>query len=37
MFKTEAAVEAVITNEEIKKIDACWRAANYLSVGQIIF
>lgn len=21
--------------EELRKLDACWRAANYLSVGQI--
>ena len=24
-----------LTSEELRKIDAYWRAANYLSVGQI--
>lgn len=27
--------ETVLTPEEVRKIDAYWRAANYLSVGQI--
>jgi len=32
----EVAVEAgPLTEEELRKIDAYWRAANYLSVGQI--
>ncbi|HEV2450582.1 MAG TPA: phosphoketolase family protein [Streptosporangiaceae bacterium] len=30
-----ASDEAVLTGEELEAIDAYWRAANYLSVGQI--
>jgi xylulose-5-phosphate/fructose-6-phosphate phosphoketolase len=29
------AVECVLSSDELRKIHACWRAANYLSVGQI--
>ena len=32
---TEAAPGASLTPEELAHIDAYWRAANYLSVGQI--
>ena len=32
---TLAAPDSPLSNEEIGKIDAYWRAANYLSVGQI--
>jgi xylulose-5-phosphate/fructose-6-phosphate phosphoketolase len=28
-------MEQTLTNEELQKLDAYWRAANYLSVGQI--
>jgi xylulose-5-phosphate/fructose-6-phosphate phosphoketolase len=27
--------EAPLTSDEIRKLDAYWRASNYLSVGQI--
>jgi xylulose-5-phosphate/fructose-6-phosphate phosphoketolase len=27
--------EGVLSTEELRKMDAYWRAANYLSVGQI--
>jgi xylulose-5-phosphate/fructose-6-phosphate phosphoketolase len=30
-----ATAVSVLTSEELRKIDAYWRAANYLSVGQI--
>ncbi len=30
-----SSTAAVLTDEELKRIDAYWRAANYLSVGQI--
>jgi xylulose-5-phosphate/fructose-6-phosphate phosphoketolase len=29
------AAEAVLSEDEVRRIDAYWRAANYLSVGQI--
>src|SRR5919198_728804 len=36
MATTMPAVEKrALSNEELQKIDAYWRAANYLSVGQI--
>ncbi|MBI5205254.1 MAG: phosphoketolase family protein [Nitrospirae bacterium] len=31
----EAAMPNILSKEELKNIDAYWRAANYLSVGQI--
>jgi len=31
----KSSESAPLSGEELKKIDACWRAANYLSVGQI--
>ncbi|MBA3070796.1 MAG: phosphoketolase family protein, partial [Nitrospirae bacterium] len=31
----EAAMSNILSKEELKNIDAYWRAANYLSVGQI--
>ncbi len=33
--KKAAASESLLTRDELRKIDAYWRAANYLSVGQI--
>jgi phosphoketolase len=27
--------QATLTSDELRKMDAYWRAANYLSVGQI--
>ena len=35
MTATEAPAGAVLDAEELRLIDAWWRAANYLSVGQI--
>ena len=35
MQQIEPAASAVLSGEELRKIDAYWRAANYLSVGQI--
>jgi xylulose-5-phosphate/fructose-6-phosphate phosphoketolase len=34
LFSREDAMP-VLSEEEMRKIHACWRAANYLSVGQI--
>ncbi|HEX7958983.1 MAG TPA: phosphoketolase family protein [Terriglobales bacterium] len=31
----EVSIEGPLSQEELRKIDAYWRAANYLSVGQI--
>src|SRR5688572_15927025 len=31
----EAAAQGMLSSEELQKLDAYWRAANYLSVGQI--
>jgi xylulose-5-phosphate/fructose-6-phosphate phosphoketolase len=31
----DGAAEAVLAPELLRKMDAYWRAANYLSVGQI--
>jgi xylulose-5-phosphate/fructose-6-phosphate phosphoketolase len=31
----EAAAQGMLSSEEVQKLDAYWRAANYLSVGQI--
>jgi len=28
-------MKRTLSEQELKAIDACWRAANYLSVGQI--
>jgi len=33
MVLTEAA--KILSQDQLKQLDACWRAANYLSVGQI--
>lgn len=33
--KRTGRLQAALSPEEIRKIDAYWRAANYLSVGQI--
>ena len=33
--QTDVSEEYYLTNEELKNIDSYWRAANYLSVGQI--
>jgi hypothetical protein len=33
--QTESRLEGPLSREELRKIDAYWRAANYLSVGQI--
>ncbi len=35
MIVTSAIARAALTDEEFRKIDSYWRAANYLSVGQI--
>jgi xylulose-5-phosphate/fructose-6-phosphate phosphoketolase len=35
MFMTTATRPATMSDDELAKIDAYWRAANYLSVGQI--
>ncbi len=32
---TNAAASNPVPTEQLAPIDACWRAANYLSVGQI--
>src|SRR5215212_7557029 len=32
---TETALSSPLTDDELARIDAYWRAANYLSVGQI--
>ena len=32
---TQIAATAPISTEELEKIDAYWRAANFLSLGQI--
>jgi xylulose-5-phosphate/fructose-6-phosphate phosphoketolase len=34
-ISTQALTAQPLTKEELRKIDAYWRAANYLSVGQI--
>nr|MDJ0537084.1 hypothetical protein [Xenococcaceae cyanobacterium MO_207.B15] len=31
----DSASETALTGEELKKIDAYWRACNYLAVGMI--
>ena len=33
--KTRSEPLGPLTDEELRRIDAYWRAANYLSVGQI--
>src|SRR5512145_1458191 len=33
--RTKQAAQGPLTNEELRKMDAYWRALNYLSVGQI--
>src|SRR5205085_1430570 len=35
MAQAAATSSAPLTADELKRIDAYWRAANYLSVGQI--
>lgn len=35
MIVTSAIARAALTDEEFRQIDSYWRAANYLSVGQI--
>ena len=35
MARIEAVTRAPLTDEELRLLDAYWRAANYLSVGQI--
>ncbi len=35
MVLAEQLSRKPLTDEELRKIDAYWRAANYLSVGQI--
>ena len=35
MARIEAVTKAPLTDEELRLLDAYWRAANYLSVGQI--
>ena len=35
MESTEVKTKLPLANEELEKINAYWRAANYLSVGQI--
>ena len=35
MANGEAAAQGKLSASEIQNIDAYWRAANYLSVGQI--
>src|SRR5919199_1603776 len=35
MTGTQAAAHAVLAPDELQRMDAYWRAANYLSVGQI--
>src|SRR6187431_3139568 len=35
MTATEVPAGAVLDADELRRIDAWWRAANYLSVGQI--
>ena len=35
MSLSPEAVAAIPTDDEVRRIDAYWRAANYLSVGQI--
>jgi xylulose-5-phosphate/fructose-6-phosphate phosphoketolase len=34
-MKTCASKKSAVTKEELWRMDAYWRAANYLSVGQI--
>jgi hypothetical protein len=34
-MKTEASKKSALTKEVLQRMDAYWRAANYLSVGQI--
>ena len=34
-MKTATPIEVSLSGEELRRIDAYWRAANYLSVGQI--
>ena len=34
-IKTAEAPETALDSNELRQIDAWWRAANYLSVGQI--
>src|SRR5438445_10483679 len=33
--RAEAVAESPLTADELRRLDAYWRAANYLSVGQI--
>ncbi len=35
MKKTDAKTGNPLNSDQLRKIDAWWRAANYLSVGQI--
>ncbi|MDE3153930.1 MAG: phosphoketolase family protein [Acidobacteriota bacterium] len=35
MFKTKTSADAPLAADELDRMDAYWRAANYLSVGQI--
>jgi xylulose-5-phosphate/fructose-6-phosphate phosphoketolase len=35
MSETSTAHGTALTDEEVDRLDAYWRAANYLSVGQI--
>jgi phosphoketolase len=34
-MKTGVSKKSAVTKEELQRIDAYWRAVNYLSVGQI--
>ncbi|MFZ1746830.1 MAG: hypothetical protein WBO24_17160 [Nitrospirales bacterium] len=34
-MKTDGSTESAVTKEELQRMDAYWRAANFLSVGQI--
>jgi xylulose-5-phosphate/fructose-6-phosphate phosphoketolase len=34
-MKPSTAKKSAVTKEELQRMDAYWRAANYLSVGQI--
>ncbi len=33
-MKTDESKKSAVTKEELRRMDAYWRAANYLSVGQ---
>ena len=35
MTSTESTLQGPLTDDELRRIDAYWRAANYLTVGQI--